>query len=82
MRFYRVVVHDHTQLGGPMGTERTWVIASWNALTETIARRLFRKALEGYNVPDGRWPEKIHTAKLYDFGHIGIEIRPQDMVEE
>lgn len=85
---YRVQIDDHTSLGGPMGTERTWEIASeyFSQKKESYAYA-YDKAVKLAHPEQSEWRKWPKTKSAFlkltdkekdnlisDLGNIGIKV--------
>ena len=70
---YRVTIHDHSGLGGPMGTETTKVIKTRVHETHRLAMAWTKEQRDIHCGHAYRYAE-IKGSGLTDLGPIGIEI--------
>lgn len=75
-QIYRLTVYDHTGLGGPMGSERTSIMATDNFSTYQKAVNEFHRIFERNRpgIVRVRCPEKPKLGEVYDFGSYGMRI--------
>jgi hypothetical protein len=78
---YVVTVHDHTHLGGPMGTEYTTEIEHVNCRTLLTAYMVFGELATKHRVPAKAIPSNAlpRFDKSYDFGHVGLKITKEPL---
>jgi hypothetical protein len=61
---YTVKLHDHSRLGGPMGSETTSVIESWTFANFGVAKSFAEKLIERLALHDSRIDAESNIATL------------------
>lgn len=75
MKIIRVIIYDHSCLGGPMGTEKDPPVIKSKIFLEMAKATLWAYRQANKYCSDF---EKLSTTKLNDLGPIGIEFKREE----